>query len=237
MPTLDANATVGSLVRDRPGRARVLESLKIAYCCSGNTTLAMACEKRGLAIDEVLDKLGTFDASSGAADEIDAEALSLTELADHIEATHHAYLRAELPRLDAMTEKVARVHGDKESRLLRVREAFCVLKAELEPHMEKEERVLFPLVRQLEAAGAAIDHPCGSVANPIRQMEKEHELASGALATIREATDGFVPPEWACNTYRAMIDSLSQLEGDMRQHIHKEDNILFPKAIELESVQ
>jgi regulator of cell morphogenesis and NO signaling len=163
--------------------------------------------------------------------------MSLIELAEHIEETHHAYLREELPRLDFMTEKVSRVHGDKEPRLLRVREAFVALKAELEPHMMKEERVLFPIIRELEASASRPEFHCGSVANPIRQMEHEHDQAGDALAIIREATDDFVPPEWACNTYRAMLDSLEKLEADMHQHVHKENNVLFPKAIEMEAAR
>ena len=133
--------------------------------------------------------------------------MTLTELVDHIERTHHAYLREELPRLDVMTEKVARVHGDKEPRLRRVREAFVALKAELDRHMMKEERILFPMVRQLEASLSQSEFHCGSVANPIRQMEHEHDQAGEALAIVHNATDGFVPPEWACNTYRAMLDA------------------------------
>ncbi|QDV86197.1 hemerythrin domain-containing protein [Stieleria magnilauensis] len=160
--------------------------------------------------------------------------MSLTELADHIETTHHAYLREELPRLDFMTEKVARVHGDKEPRLLKTREAVVALKAELEPHMMKEEKILFPMVRQLEAATERPESHCGSVGNPIRQMEHEHDQAGNALAILNDSTDGYTPPEWACNTYRAMLDSLAQLERDMHQHIHKENNVLFPKAIQLE---
>lgn len=161
--------------------------------------------------------------------------MMLTELADHIEQTHHAYLRKELPRLEWMTEKVARVHGDKEPRLMKSREAFVALKAELEPHMMKEERILFPLIRQLEASADRSEFHCGSVADPIRQMEHEHNQAGDALAILNESTDGYTPPEWACNTYRAMLDSLAQLERDMHQHIHKENNVLFPKTLEREN--
>jgi regulator of cell morphogenesis and NO signaling len=134
-----------------------------------------------------------------------------------------------------MTEKVARVHGDKEPRLRQIRQAFVALKSELEPHMLKEERILFPMVRELEAATALAESHCGSVANPIRQMEHEHDQAGDELAILRAATDDFAPPDWACNTYRAMLDGLEKLESDMHQHIHKENNVLFPKAIELEA--
>jgi regulator of cell morphogenesis and NO signaling len=237
MQTIDIQATVGELVRQVPNRARVFESHKIDYCCGGKVSLARACEKRGIDAGEVLKQLAANDTAARDQPIVDADAMTLTELADHIEQTHHAYLREELPRLEFMTEKVSRVHGDKEPRLLQVREAFVALKAELEPHMMKEERVLFPIIRQLEASTTTPEFHCGSVANPIRQMEHEHDQAGDALAIIREATDDFVPPEWACNTYRAMIDTLEKLEADMHQHIHKENNVLFPKAIELETAR
>jgi regulator of cell morphogenesis and NO signaling len=237
MLTLDPNLTVGDFVRQSPTRARVFEKLNIDYCCGGKVSLARACEKRGIDTGEVLKQLEANDAINPAEDLVDADAMSLIELAEHIEETHHAYLREELPRLEFMTEKVSRVHGDKEPRLLQVREAFVALKAELEPHMMKEERVLFPIIRELEASASRPEFHCGSVANPIRQMEHEHDQAGDALAIIREATDDFIPPEWACNTYRAMLDSLEKLEADMHQHVHKENNVLFPKAIELETAR
>lgn len=234
MTTLDPEQTVGNFVRQKPTRARVFESLKIDYCCGGNVSLVRACEKRGIEVGEVLQAIITNDEQADLGTLVDVDSMGLTELADHIEATHHAYLREELPRLDAMTEKVARVHGDKDERLFKMRQAFVALKAELEPHMMKEERILFPIVRQLEASPERQEFHCGSVANPIRQMEHEHDQAGDALAILNESTEGYTPPEWACNTYRAMLDSLARLETDMHQHIHKENNVLFPKAIQLE---
>jgi regulator of cell morphogenesis and NO signaling len=234
MITLDPEQSVGEFVRQKPTRARVFESLKIDYCCGGKVSLVRACEKRGIEVGEVLQAISTNDEQADLGTLVDVDTMALTELADHIEATHHAYLREELPRLDAMTEKVARVHGDKDERLYKMRQAFVALKAELEPHMMKEERILFPIVRQLEASTERQEFHCGSVANPIRQMEHEHDQAGDALAILHESTDAFTPPEWACNTYRAMLDSLARLEADMHQHIHKENNVLFPKAIQLE---
>lgn len=234
MTTLDPEQTVGNFVRQKPTRARVFESLKIDYCCGGKVSLVRACEKRGIEVGEVLQAIITNDEQADLGTLVDVDSMALTELANHIEATHHAYLREELPRLDAMTEKVARVHGDKDGRLYKMRQAFVALKAELEPHMMKEERILFPIVRQLEASTERPEFHCGSVANPIRQMEHEHDQAGDALAILHESTDAFTPPEWACNTYRAMLDSLARLEADMHQHIHKENNVLFPKAIQLE---
>jgi regulator of cell morphogenesis and NO signaling len=234
MHTLDTEQAVGDFVRQKPNRARVFESLKIDYCCGGKVSLARACEKRGIDVVEVLQAISTSDEQADLGTLVDVDSMGLTELADHIEATHHAYLREELPRLDAMTEKVARVHGDKDERLFKMRQAFVALKAELEPHMMKEERILFPIVRQLEASPLRQEFHCGSVANPIRQMEYEHDQAGDALAILNESTDAYTPPEWACNTYRALLDSLARLEADMHQHIHKENNVLFPKAIQLE---
>jgi regulator of cell morphogenesis and NO signaling len=251
MLALEPPATVGQLVRQRPARSRVFESLKIDYCCGGKLTLQDACQRKGVALDEVLRRLAECDAQeearraayaeSASGQLVDADAMSLSELADHIVQTHHEYLKQELPRLDRITEKVARVHGDHDPRLRQVRAAFESLRDELVPHMMKEELILFPMVRKLEQAKAASQpgeiptFHCGSVANPIRQMELEHDAAGSALEAMRELTDGFNPPEWACNTYRAMLDALHVLEQDMHQHVHKENNVLFPKAIELET--
>jgi len=232
--TIDIQTTVGELVRQVPDRARVFESNKIDYCCGGKVSLADACRKKGVSTDAVVQQLSALDTGNHDRTIIDADAMSLTELADHVEQTHHAYLKEELPRLDFMTEKVWRVHGEHEPRLRQVREAFVALKAEMEPHMMKEEHVLFPMIRQLETATSTPEFHCGSVANPIRQMEHEHDQAGDALKIIRTATDDFVPPEWACNTYRAMLDAMEKLESDLHQHVHKENNVLFPKAIELE---
>lgn len=235
MLTLDPNQTVGDFVRQKPSRARVFESLKIDYCCGGKVSLASACEKRGIPVEDVLEKIERCDEAADQGPLVDSDAMTLTELADHIEATHHAYLREELPRIDFMTEKVSRVHGDKDARLHKVREAFVALKAELEPHMMKEERILFPIVRQLEASAERPEFHCGSVANPIGQMEHEHDQAGRALEILNQMTDAYTPPQWACNTHRAMLDSLARLEADMHQHIHKENNVLFVKAVALES--
>ncbi len=236
MLTISSEASVGQLVREVPARAKVFEQFGIDFCCGGKLPVADACRTRRVDLKTVLDELQKCDASPVASGElVDADAMTLTDLADHIEQTHHAYLRDELPRLDRMTEKVARVHGQHEPRLLQVRDAFIALQAELEPHMRKEDTVLFPLIRQLEAATGLPEFHCGSLSNPIRQMEHEHDQAGDALAIIRQATDDFAPPEWACNTYRAMLDGLERLEFDMHQHVHKENNVLFPKAMQLEA--
>jgi regulator of cell morphogenesis and NO signaling len=165
----------------------------------------------------------------------DVAAMSLTELADHIEQTHHAYLHSELPRLDEMTEKVASVHGERDPRLHQIRQIFLALAAEMSGHMMKEERILFPMVRQLDASETTPTFHCGSLANPIRQMESEHTQAESALDDLRELADGYAPPDWACNTYRAMLDALARFDHDLQLHMRKEGEVLFPRALEMEN--
>lgn len=235
MERIEPSLTVGNLVRQKPSRSRVFDQLGIDFCCGGKVSLQRACEKRGLAVASVVAQLAENDTRGIPGDHVDADAMRLTELCDHIEATHHAYLKQELPRLGQMTEKVARVHSDKEPKLQEIRQIFVELRAEMEPHMLKEEKILFPMIRQLEASVDLPKFHCGTLENPIRQMEHEHDQAGDALARIRVAADDFIPPEWACNTYRAMLDGLRHLDGNMHQHVHKENNVLFPKAAELEA--
>lgn len=228
--------SVGQLVTESPSRSRVFENLKIDYCCGGKIPLVEACQKRGLEVESVVAMLDQADADSAGitAEKIDPDSMSLTELADHIENVHHAYLWSELPRLDQITDRVNRVHGDKDPRLGTVRTAFSDLQGEMLNHMMKEEQILFPMIRGIESGGAPGAGLRGSISIPIQEMEAEHEHAGDALSIMREATDGFQPPEWACNTYRAMLDGLAVLERDLHQHVHKENNVLFPKAIGLE---
>ena len=226
--------TVGSIVARQPALSRVFEQAGIDYCCGGKMPLNQACRKQGIDPEHFVAKLEQATAAADVAG-VDAAAMTLTALADHIEGTHHAYLKTELPRLGALTTKVAAVHGEHDVRLAQVRDTFAGLAAEMAQHMLKEERILFPMIRQLEASQAMPAFHCGSVANPIGQMELEHDQAGAALAQLRELTDGFNPPGWACNTYRAMLDALANLEHDLHQHVHKENNILFPRAVALEA--
>ena len=164
----------------------------------------------------------------------DVADMSLTELVNHIEATHHAYLREELPRLPAMTYEAAYGYGDRDRRLHQVHETMRVMAFELWCHMLKEERCLFPMIRQLEADDGPPMFRCGTIADPICQMELDHEGADVALEQLKELTDGFSPPEWACAAHRVLLAALAHFERDMHRHIHKENNVLFPRALEME---
>ena len=163
--------------------------------------------------------------------------MSLAELCDHVQTTHHAYLKEELPRLHRMVHKVAAVHGDRCPWMRDVLEVYLPFMDDMTQHMTREEGVLFPLIRQLDGGGGGASGGGSggmSVAGPINMMEREHDGHGDALARIRELTDNFTPPLGACNTFRAALDGLRELEADMHQHVHKENNVLFPRAIELE---
>lgn len=221
--------TVGQLVLERPSRARVFEMFGIDYCCGGKKALEQACRDRRVDVNAVLDELRRNDERRSP--ERDWAALGLTGLADHIEQTHHEYLRQELPRLDFLTGKVAAAHGQRHPELVRLRDVFAALKAELLNHLQKEELVLFPLCRRLEAG--EVDAPASGVGlqRPIDVLTHEHDDAGEALAEMRRLTNGFEPPADACNSYRALLDSLRELEADMHQHVHLENNVLFPAAL------
>lgn len=235
MTTINTGATLGSLVAEQPSRSRVLEQLGLDYCCGGKATLSDACAAAGLDASAVAAQIAEADAATPADTTADWTTAPLADLADHIEATHHAYLKSELPRITQLAEKVAQAHGALHPEAKIVASVYAGLRAELEAHLMKEEMILFPICRQLETAEGPVAFHCGSVANPIGAMEYEHDMAGEALAEMSKATNGYSTPDDVCNTYRALMDALKGLELDLHQHIHKENNILFPRAIEMES--
>jgi len=233
MNHLDTTTTVAQMVIERPSRARVFEELGIDYCCGGRKSLQQACEEKNLSVEEVTRRL--LEAEQQAEpEERDWSQATLTELCEHIVQTHHEYLRNELPRLSDLARKVAEAHGDERPEWHTLREVYESLRSELQLHMQKEEHVLFPAIMQMEQANAPLRFPFGTVANPIRMMEYEHDNAAQALEQLRQLTNDYTPAEDACPTTRALLDALQTLEKDLHLHIHKEDNILHPRAIALE---
>ncbi|MBL7648032.1 MAG: iron-sulfur cluster repair di-iron protein [Candidatus Hydrogenedentes bacterium] len=235
MSTITATQSVGELVAAQPARSRVFEAFHIDYCCGGKRSLADACDKKGVSVDTVLDALVRADSLRASDAHLDAAAMPLDALCDHIVERHHDYLRRELPRLMQMADKVAKVHGDNDPRLEGVAETLRGLAGELEVHTMKEERVLFPVIRELARREGLPPMPFGTLANPIHAMEADHDGAGDGLARLADLTDDYTPPEWACNTYQALLDGLHDLEMDLHQHIHKENNVLFPRALEEEN--
>jgi regulator of cell morphogenesis and NO signaling len=230
---MNTQETVGQLVAEKIARAAVFERLGIDYCCGGKLSLNKACAEKGLNPDDVIRELELCEnqITDMTQDWLHA---SLTDLANHIEKTHHAYLKRELPRLSALISKVAKVHGAEHPEIIKVNQIFQDLAAEMDMHMRKEEHILFPFCRQLESATTMPQFHCGSIANPIFVMEHEHEQAGHALQAFNTLTNGYKVPAGVCRSYEAMLAGLAQLEADMHQHVHKENNILFPRAKALE---
>lgn len=234
MATISISSTVGDLVATRPSHSRVFQKFGIDFCCGGKKRLAEACSAKGLDPGVVLDALAANEAA-GSRDGADVVGLTLGQLCDHIEQTHHAYLRAELPRVGAMVKKVAAVHGAVQPWTIELASVFADFAAELNSHMIKEEQVLFPWIRGLEGSEPCAQRGCGgTIANPIGVMEHEHEGAGQSLARMRELSHGYTPPAGACNTFLAALNGLALIEADMHQHVHKENNVLFPKAVRRE---
>lgn len=228
------DTSVGKIVAQQPRIARVFEKHQIDYCCRGGTTLSEACALQNVDVEQVISAIEQVQNSDESFDETNWNGAPLTKLADHIVQTHHKFLAAELPRISGLVEKVFNAHGEKRSELAKVVETFKSMRTELELHMAKEENILFPAIRAIDSGGGPQTFPFGSVANPIGMMEHEHDDAGNALRQLRALTEDYTPPRDACPTYRVMLESLENLEQDLHLHIHKENNILFPRAKELE---
>jgi regulator of cell morphogenesis and NO signaling len=215
---------VATLVVDRPSRARIFERLGIDYCCGGDHSLAEAARKNDLDPETVVQMLDAVADASSSVDSTDWTGAPLESLIDHIESTHHDYLRRALPRLEALLTRVTQAHGGQYAWLRPALETFLSLKDDLEAHMEREEEQVFPSIRRLAGQGSE------DVDDGIEQMIDEHDEAGAALDQLRELTDDYTPPEDACPRFRAALDGLHELESDMHRHVHKENNLLFPRA-------
>lgn len=234
----DISKTVREIALEQPTSIRVFERLGIDYCCGGRMPLTEACNARNLDANEVAAAVAAAATTPEPAG-IDWTKASLTALIDHIVATHHQYVLNELPRLGRFAEKLAAKHGERQPHLPALRIVITQLSEELIHHLGKEEHVLFPYIIRLEesqASGGAQPHHCfGSVTNPIAMMTREHDDAGAALAQIQQLTQNFTPPSDACPTYIGFYVALKEFQHDLHQHIHLENNILFPRAIELEN--
>ncbi len=230
---ITASRTVRELAVEIPNATRVFEKLGIDYCCGGQKPLEEACASANLSLDRVLAALEQGVESSLAPASRDWNSAPLPELVDHIVNKHHAYVKSEIPRLTALLAKVVGVHGKNHPELEQVRSSFAELAAELNGHLQKEEMILFPYVKKM-ASGASEPSCFGTVQNPIRMMMFEHDNAGAKLREMREATRNYTLPADSCFSYGTLFSALVEFEADLHQHIHLENNILFPRAIALE---
>ena len=232
--------TIRELAVSLPGATRVFEQTGIDYCCGGQRSLSDACQTSQLPFSEVVLLLEEAAQSVNPGDEIiDWQSRSLTTLCEHIVNTHHVFTRQELDRLTKLLEKVYSRHGSKHSELGELREIMPVLTGDLLPHMLKEEQVLFPYITQMEASiegGRAIQPPFFvTVENPVRMMMSEHDTVADLLRAISQLTSNYVAPPDACISYQTLYQALREFEVDIHQHVHLENNLLFPRAVEMEA--
>jgi regulator of cell morphogenesis and NO signaling len=229
---------VGALVAASPATARIFEALGVDYCCGGKATLREASVQAAIPFEDLLLRLrdAMERPSPGAPGSLMHR--EVPEIIDHLEQKHHTFTRTELARLEPLLNKVLHAHGDRRPELIEVARIFGELSRELEVHLQKEERILFPYLRALALAlstGQPLRRPpFQSARNPLGVMHQEHEAAGIFLHQLRELTDAYTPPPGACPTFHALYQGLSALHEDLIEHIHLENNVLFPRALPLE---
>ena len=240
--SMTVEKTVRELALENPAVTRVFEKLGIDYCCGGNKSLEEACRAANLSMDAVIDSLEMADHS---ACEVQTDpgwqTVPMADLISHIKSTHHKYTREEMARLAPLFDKVCSAHGQNHPELQQIRANFHGLVQELTTHMMKEEKVLFPYIVRMEEAviqkEPVLPSSFGSVQNPVSMMEYEHDSAGSQLRAMREASSGYTAPPGACISYQTLYKALTDFEADLHQHIHLENNMLFPRAIAMEKAQ
>jgi regulator of cell morphogenesis and NO signaling len=237
--TISLTKTVGELALELPRATDVFEKLKIDYCCNGNKALADACASAGVKVDTAVQMLEQAAAASAPGNgSTDLQSATLSELIAHILDKHHVYTNEQMARLDALMGKVVGVHGQNHPELLTIGDIFQRLCADLKPHMFKEEQILFPYIIEMERAAlqrrAAPLAPFGTVKNPVRMMMMEHDTVGEILRELRQTSGNYSVPADGCVSYHALYQGIEAFEKDLHQHMHLENNLLFPRAIAME---
>ena len=232
--------TVREIALENPSSIRVFESLGIDYCCGGKRPLSDACSHARVDLDRVVELLESAKRDLQAPEAGEWREKPLHELIEHIVAKHHGYVRQEGPRIQGMLTKVLAKHGGAHPEIAKINELFTAIVQELSTHMLKEEQVLFPYIHRMEQAlQAGMPVPAalfGTVKRPIANMVADHDDAGALLAQIRDLSGGFRIPAGACPTFVGLYSGLEAFERDLHHHVHLENNILFPRAIEMEEV-
>ena len=237
MPT--STQSIREIVKQYPSSAKVFHRFDIDLCLQADLSLEGACQELQLSVDQVLEKLADSEAQERGGMALDPATLSLARLVQHIVRIHHLCVRQELPRLAEMAMKLAATRGDRAPELAKVAELIEQLRGEMYAHIQKEEQVLFPFISQMDQESIVAyppSHACfRSVTHPIFMMEQEHESADHIVAELIRLTNHFEPPSWACATHIALFSGLREFEADLKQHVHLENDVLFPRAIQLEA--
>lgn len=227
--------TLAQIVNNNHKAANVFEKYHLDFCCKGKRTLKQACAEQQLPLTEVTHDLENILTTVETS--VEFEKMTLTQLSEYILHTHHAYVKKELPLIFAYLQKVSSKHGERHPELFKILEIFTAVKEEMEGHMNKEEFILFPRIKELqkltEQKTANFQLNIGYLQSPITIMEQEHDHAGSLLNEIRLLSNDYNPPIDACTTYRLSFAVLQAFELDLHQHVHLENNILFPKAISM----
>ncbi|WP_332698483.1 iron-sulfur cluster repair di-iron protein [Halalkalibacter lacteus] len=229
--TFTETSVIGEIVTKFPKASDLFKSYRIDFCCGGNRPLIEAINERSLSAEEVLTNLNTLYQEITALNDsrIEWERASYSELIDYIINKHHRYINEELPLLSPYVTKVLRVHGAGQPHLAQIHRLFHELRVELEQHLIKEETVDFPLILEVEQNRTEENYK--KLQKVVDELENEHSHAGNILKELRDVTNDFTPPEGACGTYRLVYQRLEDLESDLFQHIHLENNVLFPRAV------
>ncbi|EEM08805.1 iron-sulfur cluster repair di-iron protein [Bacillus pseudomycoides] len=225
------DSVIGDIVTQFPKASDLFKSYRIDFCCGGNRPIIDAINERNLSSEEILTKLNTLyhETKQLNESEIDWKTTSYSELIDYIVNKHHRYLNEELPLLSPYVTKVLRVHGAGQPHLAQIHKLFHELKTELEQHLIKEETEDFPLILAFEQNPT--DENYMKLRKVVDELENEHNHAGDIIKELRKVTNDFTPPVGACGTYRLVYQRLEALESDLFEHIHLENNVLFPRAI------
>ena len=228
--------TLAEIVTDNIRSAIIFEEAGLDFCCKGNRSLESACADKNIDLQKIVSELKNISDNGNGIQNVNDWQLDF--LVDYIVNNHHQYVRRMIPVISLHADKVASVHGKNHPETLKIADLFLAVREELEAHMMKEERILFPQIKQMvltqKENSQFFAPPFGSIQNPIRMMELEHTSAGDAMHQIRELSNNFTYPEDACNTFKALYSELKEFEEDLHKHIHLENNLLFPKSIEIE---
>ena len=229
--------SLAQLVKTNHRAGNVFEKYHLDFCCKGKRSLTQACTEQQLPVEEVITELEAVFAKADNQSGPGFESMRLTQLSEYIVSNHHSYVKTEMPQLYAWLQKIASKHGERHPELYKIYQLFAAVKEEMEEHMKKEELILFPRIKELQKLidneNANLQMNITYLQSPITVMEQEHDHAGTMLNEIRILSNNYTPPADACTTYQLSFAALKAFEMDLHQHVHLENNILFPKAIEM----